>query len=142
MVNGGEERDFPVQGHYMKKGTFLCIKFLPVQHELKVNSGIKLFFFSCFSCIPYTTKISLDKNFAKPSYLYITKIFGEINFRICGKGHHILNVIINTGQKICGIKFSPIRADGEIGETFLLAKISVYTVCEDFWPSNSLGQKH
>ena len=35
------------------------------------------------------------------------------NFHQCGKGHHILNVIINTGQKICAIKISPIRAEGE-----------------------------
>ena len=75
--------------------------------------------------IPYTTKFSPDKNFAKPC---IAEIFGGINFRQRGKGRHILNVIINTGQKIRAIKFSPIRADGEIGENFLLAKISVYAV--------------
>ena len=49
-------------------------------------------------------------------------------FSPCGKGCHILYVIINTGQKIRVIKISPIRASGEIGENFLLAKISVYTV--------------
>ena len=56
-------------------------------------------------CIPYTTNFSLDKNFAKPSYLCIAEIFSEINFRQCSKGCHILNAIINIGQKICVIKF-------------------------------------
>ena len=60
----------------------------------------------------YTTKFSLDKNFTKPSYLCIAEIFGGINFRQCSKGRHILNVIINTGQKIRAIKTLPIRADG------------------------------
>ena len=73
-------------------------------------------------------KISLNKNFAKLSYLCIAEIFGGINFRQCCEGRHILNVIINTGQKIHAIKISPIRADGKIGENFLLAKISVYTI--------------
>ena len=79
--------------------------------------------------IPYTTKFSLDKNFTKPSYLCIAEIFGGIHFRQCCKGHHILNVIINTGQTIRAIKISPIKANGEIGKNFLLAKISTYTVC-------------
>ena len=52
--------------------------------------------------ILYMTKFSLDKNFAKPSYLCIAEIFGGVNFRQCGKGRHVLNVIINTGQKIRG----------------------------------------
>ena len=52
----------------------------------------------------------------------------ELNFYQCGKGHHILCAIINTGQKIHVIKISPMRADGEVGENFVLAKISVYTV--------------
>ena len=69
------------------------------------------------------TKFSLDKNFTKPSYLCIAEVFSGINFRQCGKGHHILNVIINTGH---AIKILPIRADGEIGKNFLLAKISMY----------------
>ena len=61
--------------------------------------------------------------------LYCRNIkFGGINFRQCGKGRHILYVIINTGQKIRVIKISPMRADGKIGENFLLAKISAYTV--------------
>ena len=46
----------------------------------------------------YMTKFSLDKNFAKPTYLCIAEVFGGINFRQCSKGRHILNVIINTGQ--------------------------------------------
>ena len=74
-------------------------------------------------------KFLLDKIFAKPSYLCIAEIFNGINFCQCGKGCHILNVIINTGQKICMIKISPIRADGKISQNFLLAKISTYTVC-------------
>ena len=78
--------------------------------------------------LPYTTKFSLDKNFANPSYLCIAEIFGGINFHQCGKGRHVLNVIINMGQKTHVIKISPIRTDGEIGENFLLAKISAYTV--------------
>ena len=36
----------------------------------------------------------------------------------------ILCVLINTGQKIRRTKFSPARPGGEIGENFLLAKIS------------------
>ena len=72
------------------------------------------------------TNFLLDKNFAKPSYLCIAEIFSGINFRQCSKGHHILNVIINTGQKIRAIKISPIRADGKIGENFLPAKISTF----------------
>ena len=57
-------------------------------------------------CIPsardilYSQKFSLDKKFAKPRYLCIAEIFDEINFHQCGKGRHILHVIINTGQKI------------------------------------------
>ena len=66
--------------------------------------------------VPYMTKFSLDKNFTKPSYLCIAEIFGGINFRQCSKGRHILNVIINIGQKICAIKILPIRTDGQIGE--------------------------
>ena len=73
-------------------------------------------------------KIFAGQNFAKPSYLCIAEIFSETNFCQCSKGCHILNVIINTGQKIHAIKISPRRADGEIGESFLLAKISAYTV--------------
>ena len=47
-------------------------------------------------------------------YLCIAEIFSRINFRKCGKGHHnILLVIINTGQKNCMVKISPMRADGE-----------------------------
>ena len=70
--------------------------------------------------------------FRQAQLLCIAEIFGEINFRQCSKGRHILNVIINTGQKIRTIKILPIRADGEIGEIFLLAKISAYTVRPDW----------
>ena len=34
-------------------------------------------------------------------------------------------------NKIHAIKISPIRADGEIGENFLLVKISAYTVFQN-----------
>ena len=68
----------------------------------------------------------IRQNFAKPSYRCIAEIFGGISFRQCGKGRYILNVIINTGQKVRTIKISPIRADGKI---FLLVKISAYMVC-------------
>ena len=61
---------------------------------------------------PPSWKISLDiLNFAKPSYLCIAEIFGGVNFHQCGKGCHILYVIINTGQKIHVIKILPMRAD-------------------------------
>ena len=43
-----------------------------------------------------------------------------INFLQYGKGRHILNVIINTGQEIRGEKISPTRAGGEIGKNFHL----------------------
>ena len=57
--------------------------------------------------VPYTWKFSLDKNFAKPSYLYIAEIFSGINFCQCGKGRHILYVIINTRQKnLCDKSFA------------------------------------
>ena len=85
---------------------------------------------ACVRLLFLLWKFSLDKNFAEPSYLCIAEIFGGINFRQCGKGHHILCVIINTGQKIHVIKISPMRADGEIGKNFLLAKISAYMVFE------------
>ena len=48
------------------------------------------------------------------------------NFRHYSKGCHMFYVIINTGQKIWGIKFLPTRPGGEIANTFLLAKISGY----------------
>ena len=47
------------------------------------------------------------------------EIFSGINFGRCSKGCHILNIIINTGQKIRAIKISPTRADSKIGEKFL-----------------------
>ena len=67
------------------------------------------------------------KIFTKPSYLCTAETFSGINFRRCCKGHHILYVIINTGQNICVIKISPMRADGESGKNFPQAKISTYT---------------
>ena len=41
-------------------------------------------------------KFRLTKISPKPSYLCIAEILGRINFCQCGKGHHILCVIINT----------------------------------------------
>ena len=52
------------------------------------------------------------------------------NFRQCGEGHHILNVIINTGQKNSSDKNFANKADGEIRENFLLVKIFAYTLIE------------
>ena len=51
-----------------------------------------------------------------------------INFCPCSIDLHRLYVIINTGQKFCGIKISPMRAGGEEGENYLQVKISSYTV--------------
>ena len=69
-------------------------------------------------------KFLLDKDFAKPSYLciHIAENFCGINVRQCSKKVAISYVhvyaIINMGQKISVIKFSPMRAGGEIGENF------------------------
>ena len=60
--------------------------------------------------------------------LCIAEVFDGINFCQCVKGRHILYVIINTGQRIHLISISPVRADGEIDENFLLPKASVYTL--------------
>ena len=79
--------------------------------------------------LPYMWKFSLDKNLTKPSYHCIAEIFGGINFRQCGKDH-ILFVIINTGQKIGMIKISPMRADGEINENFLLKQTVLTYWCK------------
>ena len=59
-------------------------------------------------------------------------MFGGINFRQCGKGRHILFVIINTGQKICVIKISQMRADGEIGENFRVYGIKLWCCCNSY----------
>ena len=60
-----------------------------------------------------------------PATFVLQKVWvDKINFRQCGKGRHILYVIIYTGQK--KINFSPMRAGGEISESFLLAKFHVY----------------
>ena len=65
----------------------------------------------------YNQKFSLDKNLR---YLCITEILDRINFCQYGKGHHMIYVIVNTGQKICGIKF---RQQDQVAK---LAKISAY----------------
>ena len=77
----------------------------------------------------------LTKILPTPDTLCIAEIFVGIKFRQCHKGYHILYVIINTGQKICVIKISSMRADGEIGKNFLLAKISMHTV---YWNTGVL----
>ena len=71
--------------------------------------------------------IPYDKYFTKPSHLCVAETFGGINFCQCGKGRHILYVIINTGQKICVIKILPMRADGKIGKKSG-KKFSIYMV--------------
>ena len=76
--------------------------------------------------ILYRWKFSLAKNFAKPRYLYIAELFGGINFRQCDKGHHILYVIINTGQKFMDKKF---RQREQVAK---LAKIFTYAVARLF----------
>ena len=50
------------------------------------------------------------------------ELYSGINFYQCGKGRHILYIIINTGQKIVE-NFSPMTTGGEIGEIVLLVKI-------------------
>ena len=87
--------------------------------------------------IPYTWKFSLDKNFAKPSYLCIAEIFYGCQ---CGKGCHILYVIIKTGQKIHMIKISPMQADGEIGKIFYGKNFHVYCNIVESPHWISLGQ--
>ena len=49
-------------------------------------------------------EFSLDRNFAKPSHLCIVEKKLRKNFHQCGKGHHILYAVFNTGQKIRMIK--------------------------------------
>ena len=68
----------------------------------------------------------LDKVSLSPGNLGIAENLVKIFF---AKGHHILYAIFNTGQTISMIKFSPMSEGGEIGENFLLAKISTCTVC-------------
>ena len=84
----------------------------------------------------------LDKNFSKPRYLCILEIFNGINFHQCSRGHHILYVIINTGKKSLRIKISAMRAGGKIGENFLLAKISTYTVDHLYTSTGQLMYMH
>lgn len=55
----------------------------------------------------YSRKFLPNKKFAKPSYLCVTEIF---------------NVISSLNNN------SPMKADGEIGEVFLLVKVSSYTI--------------
>ena len=68
---------------------------------------------------PYSQKFSLDKNFAKPSYLSVAKILSGINFANAVKVAISSMQSLILDQKIT-IKFSSMRAGGEIGENFLL----------------------
>ena len=86
-------------------------------------------------------KIFAWQKFRQP-HLRIAEIFGGINFHQCGKGHHILYVITNTGQKIRVIKISPMRADGEIGEKFLHAKYGNCTLTESPYTLMQFIPKH
>ena len=60
-----------------------------------------------------------------PKYMHLCIIekLVEKNLHQCGKGHHILFVIFSSRQKFSVL---PMRADGKIGEIFLLAKIYTY----------------
>ncbi len=75
---------------------------------------------------PYTIymELSLDKNFTEPSYLYIAEKIGgfRTNFRQCGKGRHILCAIINRGQKISVINFSPGGETAKIPLTYMVSR--------------------
>ena len=76
----------------------------------------------------YSIQYRIREKFRQPQIPLYCRNIGGINFCQCGKGRHILYVIINTGQKIHVIKISPMRADGKIGENFLLVKISAYGI--------------
>ena len=79
-----------------------------------------------------------DENFCRtkispnpPICPCITEIFHGMNFRPYGKITIMrYYVIINTGQKICGIKFSPMRAGGQNRKK---VKISGYTEYVGQW---------
>ena len=74
------------------------------------------------------TKIFYQAHGQLPLY---SEIFGGINFRQCGKLVAISSMYsLIQDQKNCMIKISPMRADGEIGENFLLAKFSTYTTLD------------
>ena len=66
----------------------------------------------------YACKLLLD-----PSPATFISVLQKLNFGQCGKGYHILNVIVYREYEI---KFLLMRATGEIGENFLLVKISTY----------------
>ena len=89
----------------------------------------KVYGYCTLGVVPYSRNISLrGENFRQAQYLCIAVIFRGINFCHYSKGWHIHNVIFNTGRKFADTKLiSPMRADGGIGENFLLAKISGYT---------------
>ena len=60
--------------------------------------------------------------------LYCRKLVEKIFANVVNAGCHILYAIFNTGQIISMIKLLLIRAGGETGKNFLLAKISMHTV--------------
>ena len=65
---------------------------------------------------------TLEKSFAKPSYIYIAETLHRI-YHHCGKGCHIVYVINNTGEEFHGYKVLPMREGSKI-----LVKISSCTV--------------
>ena len=77
--------------------------------------------------VPYTWKLnfSLDKNSLSQATLVLQKHLVKQIFANAVKVA-ISSVVINRGQKISVIKYMylPMRAGGEIGESFLLVKIS------------------
>ena len=68
----------------------------------------------CIIGIPY-----IDEGFHQAQLPFYCRNIRWNKFCQCGRGHHILYIIVNTGQKICVIKFSPMRAGGKICENFL-----------------------
>ena len=70
------------------------------------------------SKLPYTAPNFAGKISPNPAALPLCKI------NISQNKFSTMHVIINMGQKFCGINVSSMRAGGENGENFLQAKIS------------------
>ena len=97
--------------------------------------------------LPYSQKFSPSPAIFVLYYFLRDKIFVNVV-----KGPHICYAIFNTGdKKNSWIKFSPMRINGEIGENFLLAKVSSCTILIhglaymvfswDFWNSSQWSLK-
>ena len=81
--------------------------------------------------LPYSQKFFAGQKFHQAQLpLYYRNIRCN-KFHQYSKGCHMLYVIINTGQKSRGTKFSITRSGGEISEDFLLVIISGSTVFID-----------